>query len=393
MKNIDKLQTPCYLIDEDELEYNINRIKSSFSKHWRGPLCIGYSVKTNHLKWILEYMKDKGVFAEVVSRDEYLYSRRLGFSPSNIIFNGPYKDKEILEQAVSNGSIVNLDSFAEIESLKEFSKSKTIEVGLRINFDLEKMCPGETAMGDEPSRFGFCVENGEFERALKLCDKYSIKVVGIHVHQSTKTRSLKIYSALAKQAIRYIREYDLEESLKYIDIGGGFFGGRDVLGKPTFDEYATAICEELSTLDNSENIQLIIEPGASVIATPISYISKVIDIKDVRQNRIVTVDGSILHIDPFITKRQSSYKLYSGEKPYKDKQVICGSTCMENDRLIYLKQEKALDIGDIIQIEKCGSYTMCYNSCFINLPPAVYAKKGKEYIKVREAWNFEVLLH
>ncbi len=387
MKNINTLQTPCYLLDINELDYNLNGIKAAFINHWSSNLCIGYSVKTNHLKWILEYMNNQGIYSEVVSKDEYKYSELIGFSPSNIIFNGPYKDKNILQYAISNGSIVNIDSFSEIYALKDISNKESIKIGLRVNFNLENDCPNETAMGDKPSRFGFCVENGEFERALNMCSNFNIKVIGLHMHQSTKTRSNKVFKALAQKAAQCINIYNLKENLKYIDIGGGFFGGRNVTNKPTFDDYAYTICKELSKVVSPQNTLLIIEPGASVIATPISYITKVIDIKNVRGNRIITVDGSKLHIDPLFRKPKPSYKIYSNGPLCEETQTICGSTCMEDDRLLYIDNAEKLEIGDIIEIKKCGSYTMSYNSCFINLPPAVYIKQNEDYKIVRNKWN------
>lgn len=45
---------------------------------------------------------------------------------------------------------------------------KIFEVGIRANFNLEKMCPGETTMGEVSGRFGFCYETGKFAEALKI---------------------------------------------------------------------------------------------------------------------------------------------------------------------------------------------------------------------------------
>jgi diaminopimelate decarboxylase len=386
------LETPCYVIDYQELDYNYNNLKAAFSKHWQGPLCIGYSVKTNHVKWILEYMKQKGALAEVVSNDEYLYAELLGYTPNDIIFNGPNKSEKMLEHAIKNGSIVNIDSFSELKKICLLKDINNIKVGLRVNFDLEIDCPGESAMGMEPSRFGFSIENGDFKQALEMCNEHNINVNGIHMHQSTKTRSVKVFQALAKKATECIREYGLKDSLAYLDIGGGFFGGRDMENKPTFEDYAKIIYEELNKAVDTNNTLLIIEPGASLISTPISYFTKVIDVKDVRGNRLVTVDGSLLHVNPFLVPRKPSYRIFSKHEKYYKRQTICGSTCMENDRLFFIEDSSELDEGDIIEIEKCGSYTMCYNSCFINLPPTIYVKKEGQYEIVRDKWKPERLL-
>jgi diaminopimelate decarboxylase len=381
------LETPCYSIDYNELEYNFDELKSAFSLYWAGPLCIGYSVKTNHLRWILEYMKQKGAYLEVVSSDEYSIAERLGLTPDKIIYNGPYKRSDTLVYAIKNRSIVNIDSFSELNQLGLIGNAEGSKIGLRVNFDLESACLGESSMGKEPSRFGFCIENGSFEKALKICSDLNIIVSGIHMHQSTRTRSINVFRTLAKKATECIKVYGMARSLQYIDIGGGFFGGRNVPDRPNFKEYAKVICEELRKEVHTEKIVLIIEPGASLVSTPISYFTKVIDLKDIRGARIVTVDGSLLHINPFLKNRQPLYTIYSQGKKLINNQIICGSTCMENDRFLNIKNAVELKVGDIIEFKKCGSYTMCYNSCFINFPPAVYVKKDEKYEKVREAWN------
>ena len=393
MNKMFPIETPCYSIDYNELEYNVNSLKNAFSKHWNGPLCIGYSVKTNHLKWILEYMKQKGIYAEVVSSDEYKLAELLGFNPTEIIFNGPNKTNGTLKYAINNNGIVNVDSFSELNQLTSFEKVKPPKIGLRVNFDLESECPGESAMGYEPSRFGFCLENGSFESALKICHDSNIIVSGLHMHQSTKTRSDKVFSALARKAVECIENYKLQESIEYIDIGGGFFGGRNVSDKPSFEEYAKVICGELAKAINTERTMLIIEPGASLVSTPISYFTRVVDIKEVRGSKIVTVDGSLLHVNPFFVKRNLQYKVIKDEslQLLDYDQIICGSTCMENDRFFCMENGPELKIGDVIEVEKCGSYSMCYNSCFIKLPPAVFVKKNNYYYKVREAWTPEAI--
>jgi len=387
MNDLNSVKTPYYLIDYEALDTNYNKMKQAFNTYWEGKVCIGYSFKTNQLPWILDFMKSKGAYAEVVSNDEYSLAVLVGYNPNEIIFNGPIKTGEIFENALLNGSVVNIDSFTELRQIKGMKGFRNIKIGLRINFDLESECPGESAMGTEPSRFGFCLENGDFEKALNLCKESGVIVCGIHMHQSTKTRSLAVFKSLAKRAAECIGQFNLKDTIEYIDIGGGFYGSKDNRIKPTYDDYAKVISKYLANEVDMNKTILIIEPGASLVATPISYLTKVIDIKDVRNNRIVTVDGSILHINPFFAKRQPSYQIYSQEVGdiYSEVQTISGSTCMENDRLLKVNNIQELREGDIIEFEKCGSYTMCYNSFFINMPPAVYLKKDGRYEKIRES--------
>lgn len=69
------------------------------------------------------------------------------------------------------------------------------------------------------------------------------------------------------------------------------------------------------------------------------------------------------------------------------RQVICGYTCMENDRLFVLENAPRLQPGDIIRYQKVGGYTMCLTPLFICYFPAVYAEEQNRLICVREHWK------
>ena len=45
-------------------------LKDSLEKSWNN-YRIGYSFKTNSLPWLVTFLKERGVLAEVVSDDEY----------------------------------------------------------------------------------------------------------------------------------------------------------------------------------------------------------------------------------------------------------------------------------------------------------------------------------
>lgn len=383
-----ELKTPCFIIDESELKDNIENLHEALKRTWNNYI-IGYSYKTNSLPWIINYIKNMKCYAEVVSDCEYMLAKRIGYNEKNIIFNGPNKGKDIFIKALKNGSIINIDSFREISWLEEEQFEFEMKIGIRINFDLENKCPNETAMGCEGGRFGFSLETNEFNEAIcRVNNIKNVKVVGIHMHNSTKTRSLNIYRELAKKACELSKlfNYDLE----YIDIGGGFFGGLPT--KPSYYEYMSTITEVLKTSFDKNKTKLIIEPGASIIASPISFLCDVIDIKNTYANRIVTINGSRNNIDPLMNKSNYLYEIISCNKNKMiiEKQVIAGYTCMENDRLMKLINKTELEVGDKILFNKVGSYTMCLSPLFIEYFPIVYLKgMDKSYKCVREAWGVE----
>ena len=157
---INNLKTPYYLLDVEKLEKNFNNLEQAFKKEWNN-LIIGYSFKTNSLPWLITFLKKMGCYAEVVSKQEYELAKKLGYTIDNIIYNGPVKSKETFREAINSNAIVNVDSFQEIEWLRELEIKKEIKIGVRVNFDLEKAGHGEIANGELGSRCGISNEIGE----------------------------------------------------------------------------------------------------------------------------------------------------------------------------------------------------------------------------------------
>ena len=162
------LETPYFLLDLQRLEKNLQTMRTAFSSLWP-KFEIGYSFKTNNLPWIVSWMEEQGVFAEVVSSPEYELAKYVGYDDSKIIINGPNKGIKVLKNILKAGGVVNLDSFEEIAYIQDnIGELGEVEIGIRINFDLEAACPSETIPGNEPGRFGFNVENGDFAKAIEI---------------------------------------------------------------------------------------------------------------------------------------------------------------------------------------------------------------------------------
>ncbi|MEG0620432.1 MAG: hypothetical protein RR477_04795, partial [Raoultibacter sp.] len=59
------------------------------------------------------------------------------------------------------------------------------------------------------------------------------------------------------------------------------------------------------------------------------------------------------------------------------RQVVCGYTCMESDRLCVLHDEAELRVGDMMILHNAGAYSLSFTpGFFIDYPPAVYAKNA-----------------
>lgn len=388
--------TPFYRIRETDLLYDINLLKNSLAQNW-GNFVMGYSVKTNSLPWLLNYLRKHGFYAEVVSDTEYDLVHRLGFPGKNIIYNGPIKDKKVFETILISGGYVNLDSSYELnwmEKLSSLYPDHEFSVGVRVNCDIAVMCPDEELVEEEGGRFGYCYENGVLKAAIdRLNSLPNVKVGGLHLHSSTQSRTVQVYGALAGMAVKIAKEYGL--SLDYIDMGGGYFGGR--ADKPDYRDYFKEICEVLSGYFDKEKTTLIAEPGVSLISRAITFETEVLDVKDIRGRKFIVTNGSRVNLNPLVTRHVYPHHIeYASDASVRNieaSQWICGATCMEYDRLFEMKSEAALVPGDKIIYDTAGGYTMCLNPLFIHYFPAVIIEKTTgELFTAREAWGNEEYL-
>jgi diaminopimelate decarboxylase len=153
--------------------------------------------------------------------------------------------------------------------------------------------------------------------------------------------------------------------------------------------YFAIISDTLSEYFDKEKTTLIVEPGQSILATAISYVTSVVDVKDTIYNRFVITDGGRTQIDPMFRKTSYFYEICAinnCERRIYAKQVITGFTCVEGDRLFFLENAPELKEGDKIIYHKIGAYTYTSASNFIKFLPAIYVNDGKEIYEVCKKW-------
>lgn len=383
MEQIKDLQTPCFILDPDELERSVEGFKEALNTNFKKSI-VGYSVKTNSLPKCMKLANKMGAYAEVVSYDEYQLALLCGFDRNHIIYNGPMKSKETFLDAILHGAIVNIETKRELQWLLDLPKERKYNVGIRLNINISKVSYEDADGDNDNSRFGFSDETNEFKDALDtIAGLEHINLAGLHIHRTAHSRSVKFYRRSIDYACQIIEKYGL--TLDYLDVGGGYFG--IFPNKPTYQEYSDAFCEVLSEHE-LQNMCVIVEPGNALVASCFAFMSEVIDVKHVEKNLwFVTTDGSRNDIDPFFKKSDYFVDiLYKKECPIVKEQVISGCTCLEYDRMHTLVNKPLLSVGDKLFYKNVGAYTMCLSPMFIRYISNVYMKLTEGYELLREKW-------
>ena len=374
------MKTPFFLISEERLHANVNDYIDALAIIWPNSQ-LSYSVKTNSLPWLLKYLHKQKVYAEVVSDEEYDLAKMCGYSDGQIVFNGPIKSADYLQKAIKGGTLVNLDSQSDLDTFFSMEISDISNIGIRINVDVSMFDSSDIGYTENGFRFGFCDENGQLANVMERIKKhYPNQSFGLHFHCNSVTRSLGVYETISSYANKIIQKYQLKPS--YIDMGGGFFGG--VEGKPTAVQYISMIRAILEKTVDINKTKLVLEPGSAIIGSVVDLHTSVLDAKEIERARIITTDGSRIHIDPLWAKSRYMYSVESKSKTTASKQVICGYTCMDHDRLMVLNGERQLEIGDRIIYHRVGAYSITFGGMFIRYWPDVYVEHlDGRYEKIR----------
>ena len=376
---VGEVVTPGWVLDLGALEGRVAACRAAMADNfarWR----MGYSVKTNGCRAVLDAIRRLGVMAEVVSADEWKLAREAGFEPRDIIYNGPMKDRASVAEAVRGGAVVNVECWRELDWIEEIAAEAGGEeyaIGLRVRVDLDRVSPRDAAQEEPASRFGFGEDGGDLDVAVRrIKEMRGVRLAGLHLHRSTRGRHVDFYRRLADYAADVIARYGLE--IDYLDFGGGY--GLETPGKPSFGQYFAAIGKELQR-HGLDGLEVIVEPGTAVVAGAFSLVTSVIDVKHGRDGSLlVTTDGSQNDLDIFYRrndfKRDILYAGDSSERATVPLQLICGCTCLEQDRITRLVYSPALAPGDRILWRNAGAYTLSLATDFIRRRPAVYVLRS-----------------
>lgn len=379
--NILDNEKSAFVINEQKFSSNIESMLSSFKTFYPNVI-IGYSYKTNYVPLICKIAHDLGCFAEVVSEMEVEMAQSLLTKKSNIIYNGPVKSIESLSIVIKNGGIINIDNSFDLEMIELILKEESninlkAKVALRLNFSFD----------ENDSRFG--MDEANIIRIKEEINyKNNIELIGFHLH--LPFRSIESFDFRVKTMISVL-EMNKDVDLKYINIGGGFFGdismetakSLSINKPPSYNDYAKLIGDQLSDYFSKNNYNewptLFIEPGSSVVADVMDYITRIHNVKQIEnRNYIVTYAGRhLLSPTNKTVKMPVSVVCLDRDNNQSTKQLnykVVGYTCIEGDIIGNLITSEILDNkNSFIVISNVGSYSIVMGSDFILPQPAIYS--------------------
>ena len=159
--------------------------------------------------------------ADVVSKGELAIALKAGINPNKIVFSGVGKTFEELKFAVNNNILlINAESESEINQIEKIAKNKNkiINIGLRLNPNIDSKTHKKISTGKKEDKFGL-TENNFLKVVKKYKNSKNLIINCLSVHIGSQITDYKPYEKMLMVVKSVIKKSN--HNFEYIDLGGG----------------------------------------------------------------------------------------------------------------------------------------------------------------------------
>ena len=374
--------TPVFIYDEDHLRARCHEAVSAF-----GPDAVVYASKAFLCTAMARLVHDEGLLIDVATGGELFVALNAGVPAGRCVLHGNNKSTEELRMAMDAGVrhivVDSFDELARIESL--------VAAGLPIPRVQLRITPGVyvhtheyISTGQDDSKFGFNLGNGDAARAIEVARSSKMDFVGVHCHIGSNVFAVENFTHAARLMVDLANDVGAEE----VTFGGGL--GVAYVGEeraPTITEWSRHLLDAASGLRRPTKV--FVEPGRSIVASAAITVYTVGTMKDIPGVRTyVSVDGGMSD-NPRPVLYGSGYEAFvpTRANAERTKSVrVVGKHCESGDILISETQVPAdLVVGDLLATPVTGAYghSMGSNYNKVTRPPVVFARAGDARLVVR----------
>ncbi|WP_174734066.1 diaminopimelate decarboxylase [Mesobacillus harenae] len=386
-----KFGTPLYVYDVALIRERARSFRKTFEK--LGVTAqVAYASKAFSTVAMVQLAEEEGLSLDVVSGGELYTAIAAGFPIEKIHFHGNNKSREELEMALNYqvGCIV-VDNFYELEMLERLcgEKGTKAKILLRVTPGIEAHTHDYILTGQEDSKFGFGLQNGQADQAFDYAiDAKNLDLLGVHCHIGSQIFETTGFILAARKIFGKLNEWhkDKGHSVKVLNLGGGFGIRYTEEDDPIpASQYVEEIIAEVKVQADRFSMsmpEIWIEPGRSLVGdagTTLYSIGSRKEVPDVRQ--YVAVDGGMSdNIRPALY--QAKYEAIIANKALEEPEEtvsIAGKCCESGDMLIWDLPLPKTDSNDILAVFCTGAYgySMANNYNRLAKPAVVFVENGE----------------
>jgi diaminopimelate decarboxylase len=394
--------TPLYVLSEAGLRSRMRDYQAAFRKAYPD-IELSYASKANGTLVVLKIAFEEGFNIDVASEGELRGAELAGIPASSCEFHGNNKSQRELEYALSRGvhTIIS-DNFEELDLLGELwqQQSKT-RILLRLAPGVDPRTHKKISTGQEDSKFGFNISNGDAEKALLKALSLRLPVQGFHCHVGSQIldgqSQIEGAEILAAFARKMLEKHGFQCSV--LNFGGGL-GIRYTNSDAPIDLeiYCAALVRSASQKLEGSGLAPTFaqEPGRSLVGENGVTLYTVGVVKTVPtltgEKTYLVVDGGLAdNPRPVMYDGVFQLELMRDSKASTAHFSVSGRHC-ETD-LLFEDVELPSDIkrGDLLQVLSTGAYnsSMASNYNRYQRPAAVLIRPdgSLSLVQKRESWD------
>jgi len=394
--------TPVYVYDVALIRQRARSFREAFVNN-EVKAQVSFASKAFSTVAMVQLAEEEGLSLDVVSGGELFTAAAADFPMERVHFHGNNKSREELEMALEYkiGYIV-VDNFYELDLLEKIcaEKKQQMDVVLRVTPGIEAHTHDYILTGQEDSKFGFGLQNGQTEEALrKVLQSSWLVAAGIHCHIGSQIFETTGFILAVQKIFEKMNEWKTNFSFEpaILNLGGGF--GIRYTSEDDPKAAADYVVEIIAEVKKQAELyamsvpEIGIEPGRSLVGDAGITLYKIGSRKEVPNVRkYLAVDGGMTdNIRPALY--QAKYEAVLANKPLeKPTEVvsIAGKCCESGDMLIWDLPLPETDEQDILAVFCTGAYgySMANNYNRIPRPPVVFVENGKaELVVKRETYE------
>jgi diaminopimelate decarboxylase len=389
--------TPLYAYSAAALRERYGIFDHAFR---RVPHSICYSVKANSNLSVLRMLAKMGSGFDVVSGGELERVLTIDRKAARkVVFSGVGKAAPEMDAAITAGILLfNIESESELELLAE--RSAKLRRKTRIAFRVNPDVPAEThpyiSTGLREHKFGVPISVAPLLYAQAASHKW-LEPAGVSVHIGSQITDVTPFGATMERVANLVRELRAQgHDIRLVDAGGGLGipykdGASDLKGfEASAKNYSGALIPPLHNL----GVQLLLEPGRSIIGPAGVLITRVLYCKQNGRKKFVIVDAAMNDL-----LRPSLYGAHHEIVPAKTSARgsavvdIVGPVCETGDFFARDRELPELSEGDLVAVLDTGAYGLALASNYnTRLKPAEILVEGGKTKVIRRRETYKDLM-
>ena len=368
--------TPLYVYDEEHLRNRCREAVAAFGKDR-----VIYATKAFLCGAMARLAHEEGLLLDVATGGELFAALHAGVPGERCVLHGNNKSVEELRAAITaRVQHIVVDSFDELDRIEKLHSEglPAPRVQLRITPGVHVDTHDYVATGQDDSKFGFNLNNGDAMRAIQRAQSSAaVELVGIHCHIGSNVLSVANFADACAVMVNLFLSVDLPE----LTLGGGL-GVAYTNGEiaPSMSEWADVLKRATSAIPAEKKV--FVEPGRSIVATAGLTVYEVGTVKSIEGIRTyISVDGGMSD-NPRPMMYGSAYEAFDPARTSADRTEhvrIVGKHCESGDIVIHdALVAPNVQPGDLLVTPVTGAYghSMASNYNKVPRPAVVFVANG-----------------